>query len=286
MKGKGLKAKAQTRTHIWIPDTQIEPGRPTKHVDWIGQFIADEYNGTDLVVIQGGDWWNMGSLSSYDKKGGTRMEGRRYVKDIDSGNDAFIAFHNAFAHVPCRRVFLHGNHENRIVRAYEQDATLDGAFSLDHLIVNQGLGWESYDFLDPVLIDGITYSHYFYNPNTGRPYAGQNIETRLKQVLHSFTMGHQQGRKWGQIQTIHGTLNGLVAGSCYLHEEDYLGPQALNHWRGIVVCHEVHQGDYDPMFVSLDYLSRRYDGKRLAPRKSRGHNRNNRVGRSSSQDRR
>jgi hypothetical protein len=54
-----------------------------------------------------------------------------------------------------------------------------------------------------------------------------------------------------------------VIGSSYLHDEDYLGPQGNDDWRGIVVCHQVEGGAYDPMFVSLDFLCRRYTGRRL-----------------------
>ncbi len=112
-------------------------------------------------------------------------------------------------------------------------------------------------------IDGIAYSHYFYNPMTGRPYGGQNIETRLKTVGHSFTMGHQQGYWVGMREALGSRHRGLVAGSCYLHDEDYKGPQGNSHWRGIVVCNQVERGSYDLMEVSLDYLCRRYEGLRL-----------------------
>jgi hypothetical protein len=253
-------AKSQTRVHIVIPDTQTKAGVPTAHLGWIGQFIADEYDGTDLTVIHLGDHWDMPSLSSYDK-GKRAMEGRRYVQDIDAGNAAFNLLHDGFAHVPARRVFLLGNHEDRITRAAESDAQLDGVVSLEHLDTEY---WETHAFREPVSIDGIVYAHYFYNPMTGRPYSGANLELRLKQVGHSFTMGHQQGRKWAQYDTIQGSHLGLVVGSCYVHDEDYLGPQTVNYWRGIVVCHQVERGQYDPMFVSLDYLARRYEGKRLS----------------------
>ncbi|HYF46074.1 MAG TPA: hypothetical protein VD926_07675, partial [Acidimicrobiales bacterium] len=58
--------------------------------------------------------------------------------------------------------------------------------------------------------------------------------------------------------------HGLVAGACYLHDEDYLGPQGNTYWRGIVVCFGVEGGVYNPMFVDLDYLCRRYEGAPLS----------------------
>jgi hypothetical protein len=261
------RTRIVARTHLLIPDTQVEPGRAIDHLDWIGQYRQERYAGQALTTIHLGDHWNMGSLSSYDRKGGKRMEGRRIDADVAAGDEGFALLDGpATKHERSRwdDHLLLGNHENRVQRAYEQDAALDGAFPAFGT-----MGWKVHDFLEPVNLDGVIYSHYFYNPSTGRPYAGANLETRLKTIGFSFTMGHQQGLKWGRIETIAGPRIGLVAGSCYLHQEDYLGPQAINYWRGIVVCNNVEGGSYDPMFVSLDYLCRRYEGKRLVDYKPR-----------------
>jgi hypothetical protein len=108
----------------------------------------------------------------------------------------------------------------------------------------------------------VGYAHYWYQPMSGRPFTGM-IETRLKTIGHSFTQGHQQTLMYGFRYVSETSQHGLVAGSCYLHDEDYKGPQGNSHWRGIIVCHEVQDGSYDPMFISLDYLCRRYERKRL-----------------------
>lgn len=46
--------------------------------------------------------------------------------------------------------------------------------------------------------------------------------------------------------------------NCYEHDEDYLGPQGNKHWRGILVLHEVQNGQFDLMPISLNYLERKY----------------------------
>lgn len=205
----------------------------------------------------------MPSLSSYDR-GKKAMEGRRYEDDIRAGSEAFALLDGCIREAAPkwkpRKVFLFGNHENRIVRAAEDNAQFDGKIGLHDC---DTLDWERHGFLEPVWVDGVCYSHYFYNQNSGRPYGGSNVETRLKTIGHSFTMGHQQGLLYGVRSTMGGMQHGLVAGSFYQHNEEYRGPQATGEWRGIVVCHEVADGHYDPMFVSLDYLARRY-GKRKA----------------------
>ena len=253
-----MSVKSDTVVHIVIPDTQVAPDVPTEHLSWISRYVWDEYREcSDLTVVHLGDHWDMPSLSSYDR-GKRQMEGRRYVEDITAGARGVDQLSK---HLPehARKVFLLGNHEHRIERAAEDNAQLDGLVTLSHVLDPlEDWGWEVYPYLAPVTIHGIVYSHFFYNPMTGRPYSGANLETRLKTIGHSFTMGHQQGLKWGRIDTVKGPHLGLVAGSCYLHDPEYLGPQAVSYWRGIIVKHDVDDGDYSPMFVSLSYLERRY----------------------------
>lgn len=257
-------------THLVIPDTQIRPGVPVDHLRWIGSYILDR---RPDVIVHLGDHWDMPSLSSYDRGKGA-MEGRRYIEDVRAGNEAL-----ALLTAPTRKrnarlrtvtpyhprwVLLRGNHEHRIQRAIDDNVQLDGAIGFDDLL---SPGWEVHDFLEPVFIDGVCYSHYLANPMTGKPIGGM-IETRLKTVGHSFVMGHQQTLLVG-ARYVHGPngprqQRGVVAGACYLHDEDYKGPQGNAHWRGVLVAHEVRDGSMDLMEVSLDYLCRRHEGVGLA----------------------
>jgi hypothetical protein len=242
-------------THCVIPDCQVKPGESIAHMEWIGNYIVDKQPD---VVICIGDFWDMPSLSSYDK-GKKSFEGRRYRKDIDAGNEAMDLMMTPLvkADFHPRLVFTMGNHEHRIMRAIENDAILDGTIGLEDLELARW-GWEVVPFLKPIEIDGILYAHYFYNPNSGKPYAGTAL-SKLKNVGLSFTMGHQQGIDIAMRELPNGkTQHALVAGSCYLHDEEYRGPQANGHWNGIVFKHEVRDGMYDLMQVSLDFLRRKY----------------------------
>lgn len=266
--------------HVVIPDTQAKPGVPTDHLRWIGQYIIDHLAGKPNVrIIHLGDHWDMPSLSSYDR-GKKAMEGRRVKADLEAGNVALDVLDAPLkAYNKKRRKFkeklwlpdkhmLMGNHEDRISRAVNDDAQLDGFLSLD--IVKdkaKGNGWKVHEFLDPVFLDGVGYAHYWANPMTGHPYGGM-VPTRLKTIGHSFTMGHQQTFDYAVRYVRNGagqavSQHGLVVGACYLHDEEYKGYQGNAHWRGIIVCHEVREGSYSLMQVTLDYLCRRYEGVSL-----------------------
>jgi hypothetical protein len=91
----------------------------------------------------------------------------------------------------------------------------------------------------------------------GRPCASAQAQLTKKHM--SCIAGHQQGLQIATSYRADGTrLTSIIAGSCYEHDEDYLGPQGNNHWRGIVVLHDVHDGAFDLMPVSLNYLKSKY----------------------------
>lgn len=242
-------------TIVVIPDTQIKPGVPTEHLSWAGRFIADKLSvRPDVTIVHLGDHWDFPSLSSYDK-GKRVMEGARYSDDLAAGNAAFKLLDapiSAKANWKPRKVRLDGNHENRRTRAMDDNAQLHGALGEP-----DSLDWEVIPFLQPEIIHGIHFAHYWYNHGNGRPLTGQ-VETRLKTLGFSFVQGHQQGLQYGLRPVAGARQQGLVAGSFYQHDETYLGPQATAYWRGIIVLNECRDGMFDPMFVGMDYLRRRY----------------------------
>lgn len=151
-RSKKSKNTNEPATHIIIPDTQIEPGRDWSHIKWIAQYINDHYSLTqNLKTIHLGDHWNMGSLSSYDKGKGS-MEGRRYLADIEIGNESF----EPLTKLPeqSENHFILGNHEQRADRAANSDIQLEGLITTDHMLTP---GWIRHQFLDVVDLDGISY---------------------------------------------------------------------------------------------------------------------------------
>jgi hypothetical protein len=256
--------------HFLIPDTQVRPGVPTDHVDWIAQAIVDYLPDS---VFHIGDHWDMPSLSMHDIAGSRAMEGARYEDDIQAGNEAFArlcapmeaeqarrARRKIKAWKP-RKAFCLGNHENRINRAVNNAPKWAGTIGEHHLLTRD---WERHPFLSRVWQDGLLYSHYFQSSHSSHAIGG-TIDNRLNKIGASFVQGHEQGFRYGtRIQASGATWHGLVAGSCYLHDEDYRGNQGQGHWRGVVVLNEVRDGDYCVMPLTLDYLCRKYEGMSLA----------------------
>ena len=73
-----------SKTHFYIPDCQIREGDDTTFLKAIGNYIVKK---KPDVIICGGDFADMPSLSSYDV-GKKSFEGRRYLKDIEASKAA------------------------------------------------------------------------------------------------------------------------------------------------------------------------------------------------------
>ena len=120
--------------HMIIPDTQVKPGSSLKHLEWAGRYAVEK---KPDVIVHIGDHWDMPSLSSWDV-GKKSFEGRRYKDDIDAGIKGLETFlapiraeQKRLAEGKRKRwnprlVFTLGNHEQRIERAIESDAKLEG----------------------------------------------------------------------------------------------------------------------------------------------------------------
>lgn len=245
------------KMHLVIPDIQAKQGVPTQHLEWIGNYIVEK---KPDVIVQIGDFADMPSLSSYSR-GKREAENKRYVKDIEAVRKAQeilltpIDNYNRTAtekYAP-RRVITKGNHEYRIEREVEENPRFEGKFDEADLGF-EDYGWETYKFLEVVNIDDIEYSHYFTTGVMGRPVT--SAAAMLRERQKSCIQGHVQ---YTDMAIHRKTQNiGIFAGLCYLHDEDYLGPQGNNNRRQIVVCHEVENGRFDPMFVSLRFLEKAY----------------------------
>lgn len=259
--------------HLVIPDTQVKPGVDTSHLEWIGKYIIDKQ---PEVVIQIGDFADMHSLSSYDR-GKKSFEGRRYKDDISAVHRAMdkllapIKAHNVKqrekkkAPYAPRMILTLGNHEDRISRAVEDDPKLEGVISLEDLQYKER-GWEVYPFLQPVEVDGVLYCHYFTSGVMGRSVTSARALVKAKHT--SAVMGHVQTTDiyMGDIRPDGTPIIGLFSGTCYLHDEAYLGFQGNTSRRQIWMLHDVEDGAFDLMQVGLKYLKGRFGKK---PRRKR-----------------
>lgn len=220
------------------------------------------------VLINIGDFADMHSLSTYDT-GKRAGEGARYEEDIRATKAAMSIllqpmeeYNSRMRRLKMRqyRPEMHltlGNHEQRIMRHVDSYPILEGRLGYNDLGYAEA-GWNVHNFLEVVELDGILYSHYFPRNAQGRivqtSRGSPNARTQIQREGQSASSGHLQGLDFAIQQRGTRRDYGIIAGSFYLHEENYLSPQGTAYWRGVVYKHEVSDGQYDPMFLSIDYL--------------------------------
>ena len=243
-------------TILVIADTQVKPTESLEYILWVGKYIHDTKPDIILMI---GDWWDFPSLSSYDK-GKASSEGRRFVDDLTAGNKGLELLELEINKDPSykpRKVFCKGNHEHRVDRYVEDNPELKGTLGTEFLPLTK-YGWEVYDFLVPVEIEGIFFVHYLANPMTGKPYSG-TASNILKTVGRSFVVGHKQVLDIAIRPTFDGKQQiGIVNGACYPFNEGYKGYFGNVHYRGVTILTEVSDGFGLPSFVSLDRMKELY----------------------------
>lgn len=248
--------------HFLLPDCQVKPGVPLDHLTWAGRYVAEK---KPDVIICIGDFADMESLSSYDV-GKKSFEGRSYKADIDVAHQAMRLFldpihelqqqqrRNKEKIYKPRFVLTLGNHEQRIPRAIDSDRKLDGLISIKDLPYGN---WEVYPFLEPVVIDGVCYSHYFTSGQLGRPCVSARAILTKKHM--SCVAGHMQGRDIAYAQRADGKhMTALISGSFYQHDENYLNPQTNEVWHGVWMLNDVVDGSFDELPISMSYLRKKY----------------------------
>ena len=251
-----------SKVHIVIPDQHAHFEHHNKRFELLGRFINDI---RPDVVVNLGDGADMPSLSSYDR--GTRgFEGRRYRKDIEASLEAQDLLWrgvstNCFNSL--RSVYTIGNHEQRIVKATNVQAELEGTIGLKDLCLAM---WYDevveYNGGTPgiIKIDGINYAHFFPSGVMGRPIGGVHpAASLLAKQFESCTSGHLHLADWSERTTASGRkIMGLMGGCFIEHFHDWAGNANDLWWKGVFVKRDVSNGVYDLEFVSLKRLYKIY----------------------------
>lgn len=240
-----------------IPDTQVRPDVDVSYLKSVAQHIAEE---KPDYIIQGGDWHDMKSLSYYDK-GKKSHEVYNFIEDIESGNDADKMFFDYLKEYwpryksKSKRIKILGNHEDRIRKAFDY-----GDSNLRELIrrfKRDDSRWTRVvQFLKVFKLNGCHFSHYFPNDNSGKPIStARQLLLKRHQTCIAF---HQQGFDYAEQLTFgKRVIHGIIAGSCYLHDEEYKGPNN-HHFRGTLILRNVKNGMFDIERFSLDNLMTKY----------------------------
>ncbi len=251
-----------SKTHLFVTDQHAHYKHHNKRAEYLGHLINDT---RPNVVIFGGDLFDMPSLSSYDK-GRKSYQGRTYSADVHIGLDfidrVFTIVRKQKKKLP-EFIFLEGNHEYRISKALDLQPELEGIISFSDLQLER--------YFDKIIryeggtpgvinIDGIAYAHYFVSGVMGRPISGEHpAYSLISKQFGSCSAGHIHTADYAIRTDANGRkINGLLGGCFFDYDSDWAGEANRLYWRGCVLKRNVDKGNYDPQFISLDYMRKQY----------------------------
>ena len=156
---------------------------------------------------------------------------------------------------------LLGNHEQRIERAVECSPELEGTIGFEDLKYKD-YGWKVIPYTVPIEVNGVWYSHFFPSGIKGEAITGVNVASNLlSKMMCSVTVGHNHLFDYATRSLPSGKrIHGLSAG-CFT-DSDYIEKYAINvsymWWRGLVLKHNVKDGEYDLEVFSIRRLQELY----------------------------
>lgn len=258
-----------SKSILIIPDSHATPAHNNSRFDLLGKFILER---KPDIIVNIGDFADMASLCSYDR-GKKSFEGRRYKHDCEATIDAqrrmfapMVEYNkqqrkNRQKQYKPELILTLGNHENRINRVTESQAELDGTISTNDLRYKE-FGWNVIPYGVPIIRNGVAFCHHFSSGVMGRPISGEHpAYTMVTKLYTSCVAGHSHLRDFCERTATDGKrILGLVVG-CFLDDdqhEDYAGEANKMWWRGLVMLHDVSNGEFEPEFINIKQLRKRY----------------------------
>ncbi len=161
---------------LTVFDAHVEPGQDLSRFDALGNFIAEK---KPNIIVDGGDFSSIGSLSDWDSDKRRKMELRRYANDIEATNEAINRMyaplvklqsrarrHKAKMYRP-RKVKIQGNHEYRVDRYLDYNPVMEGTIDYSRDISFGDVEFSEYSyipFMSPheqsaSFINGVAFTH-------------------------------------------------------------------------------------------------------------------------------
>jgi hypothetical protein len=209
-------------------------------------------------VVFIGDFLTFDSLSAWDRDKRRNMEGRRYSKDIGSGQEFLRTMSEGGLPSETKFIFIEGNHEDRLHRYLATDPTFDGA--CDYLS-DLGFKWdEVVGYKENYIHRGVYFTHVPIAGN-GAPITGKNVAQRALDVYGvPVVFGHTH--KFN-VAAVHRTgtphLQMAVNVGCYFeHIDEYAKGSQTDYWRGLVELTHYGNCAFDINAVRLGHLKEMY----------------------------
>jgi hypothetical protein len=148
----------QIKKSILLPDIHY-PHYEERVMNTIDEFIYN-YEPDELVYM--GDQISLDCISGWNRRKPLLKEGQRLVQEYDGFNEDVLLRHEELTTEDTKRVFMIGNHEQRIEWYCEEHPELKGFVDIDKHLKLRDRGYEIVDFNGVHQIGKLNVIHGFY----------------------------------------------------------------------------------------------------------------------------
>jgi len=252
-----------------IGDAHISAEDDLERFKYLSKFIVDKK--PDVICFMG-DFLTMDALNFFDKDKRKKLEGKRYKKEIDKGNEALdIIFFDLLELQEKQRqqklkiykseiYYLEGNHEYRISRYLDIDPTFEGLIGIEQDLKLKERNIKFIPYREYLDLNGISFTHIPFNKC--KEISGVNITRKISQALytscvfaHVHSMEYESFKRHGQSD-----LQQILSVGCYFEKhEDYVHGRITEYWKGLVLLDSFKSGRFDIQTFSLETLKGKYN---------------------------
>lgn len=231
-----------------IGDAHTDPSQ-LKHdglrrFKWLNHLILNRPEIKRLIIM--GDFLSMTSLSHWDRNKRRKIEGKRYVQDIEAGNVALNLLLDRLP-IDIERVYVMGNHEDWFEQYLDMDPTFEG---LHDLIVDLDLsvrGFRVVPYKEDYKHKGVSFTHIPIQTN-GKPIGGKNATSKaLELYSNSVVFGHTHNFDVAGLHRKNSASyqQAINCGCFFEHIDDYAKGSATNYWRGVLLLNHYDHNRVD-----------------------------------------
>jgi len=252
-----------------IGDAHADPRHDNERFTWLGRAIVELQ---PAVVVDIGDWAEMGSLSSYDPIHKLMQGGLRLRDDLDVALDARqrvhaeLAAHNKGRRRKYRPELLAalGNHEYRIIRAIDAEPQRYGGLVHTKDLGAEDHGWTVHPYLVPFWVAGVGFCHCWPRPGSSRAVTGVNHGRALLMHFHqTVVQGHSHTIFAHHERGADGRrLSGVGVGGFFSHDPEWAEvTEVARWWRGLNLLKGVADGEIGAVVpIPMDEVRARWSG--------------------------
>jgi hypothetical protein len=187
------------------------------------------------------------------------MENKRYELELQVANKALDYIDAQCGYKPVK-VYIEGNHEDRLTRYVEEYPELEGKLSVQKDLNLAKRNWIWVPYKSDYNIMGVSFTHIPILGN-GRAISRPNIcEKALRLYHNSVVFGHDHGL-YHAMEHRHNAphLNqALSVGCCFQHCPAYAVGSKTDYWRGIIVLDVYDTNRFNFTTLSMSSLMKQY----------------------------